>query len=90
MFQWVKNPNSIHDDAGLIPGLTQWVKGSSIAVICGVGCRCSSDPALLWLFQRPAAAAPIWPLAWEFPFATDVALKKKERGRVLYMLKWAF
>ena len=24
--QWVKNPTSIHEDVGLIPGLTQWVK----------------------------------------------------------------
>ena len=22
---WVKNPTSIHEDAGLIPGLVQWV-----------------------------------------------------------------
>ena len=24
--QWVKNPTSIHEGKGLIPGLSQWVK----------------------------------------------------------------
>ena len=40
MAQWVKNPTSIHEDTGLIPDISQWVKGSGIAVSCGVGCRC--------------------------------------------------
>ena len=40
---------------------------------CGVG----SDAALLWLWRRPAAVAPIQPLAWERPYAVGVALKGK-------------
>ena len=46
----VTNPTSINEDVCSIPGVTQWVK----------------DPALLSLRYRPAAAAPIWPLAWNF------------------------
>jgi len=46
---------------------------------CGVGCRCGSDPALLWLWHRLAATAPIIPLAWEPPYATGVALEKAKR-----------
>ena len=26
MAQWVKNPTSIHENVGLIPGLAQWVE----------------------------------------------------------------
>ena len=51
-------------------------RGSSVAVIRGVGCRYSLDPTLLWLWCRLAAIAPIGPLAWELPYATGDALKK--------------
>ena len=43
---------------------------------CDVGHRCGSDLALLWLWYRPAATAPIRPLAWEPPYAMSVAPKR--------------
>ena len=49
---------------------------------CGVGHRCSSDPPLLWPC-RLAAVAPIWPLAWEPPYAVDVALKSQKKSHKL-------
>ena len=44
---------------------------------CGVGYRFSSDPALLWLWHRSAAIAPIRPLAQELPYAVGVALRRQ-------------
>ena len=43
---------------------------------CGIGCRHGSDPGLLWLWRRLAAAAPIGHLAWVLPYAASVALKR--------------
>ena len=45
---------------------------------CGVGHRHGWDLALLWLWRRPAATALIRPLAWEPPYAADVALKRQK------------
>ena len=44
---------------------------------CGTGCRRGSDPTLLW--HRPAATAPIRPLAWKPPHATGAAQKMAKR-----------
>ena len=38
-----------------------------------------TDLALLWLWGRPAAPAPIPPLAWELPYAAGVALKREKK-----------
>ena len=46
---------------------------------CGVGHRRGLDLALLWLWCRPAATAPIGPLAWEPPCAVGVALKRQNK-----------
>ena len=40
-----------------------------------VGRRFGSDPVLLWLWRRLAAAALIRPRAWEPPYAAGAALK---------------
>ena len=68
MAHQVKNTTSFHEGADLIPGLIQWIKGSGIAASCSVGCRHGSDQALLWLWlwHRPAAAAPIRSLPGNF------------------------
>ena len=42
---------------------------------CGVGRRRGLDLALLWLWCRLEATAPIRPLAWEPPYAEGAALK---------------
>ena len=47
----------------------------------GVGRRPGLDPALLWLWCRLAAPAPIRPLAWEPRYATSAALEKAKRQK---------
>ena len=46
----------------------------------GVGGRHNWDPMLLWLWCR-LAAAPVRPLAWELPYAAQVALKKQKKKK---------
>ena len=67
---------------GIRPGAMK-LRVQSLALLiglriwCGVGSRCGLDPELL----RPAAAAPIGPLAWESPYATGAALKSKKKKK---------
>ena len=47
----------------------------------GVGRRRGSDRALLWLWYKPAATAPIRPLAWEPPYAVGEAQEMAKRQK---------
>ena len=49
---------------------------------CGAGCRRGLDPALLWLWHRPAATALIQPLVWELPYGVGVAQEMAKRQKL--------
>ena len=59
---------------------------------CGVVSRCGSDPSLLWLWRRLVATAPIRPLAWETPYATEAVAqeiaKRQEEEKKKNPSKW--
>ena len=48
---------------------------------CGAGRRCGLDPALLWLWHRLMAMAPIDPVVWEPPYAARVAQEMAKRPK---------
>ena len=76
-----------------VPSLAS-LSGLRIQSCCELLCRSQTrlDPALLWLWRRPAAVALIRPLAWKPPYDVGVALKrtkdqKKKTNWILSTLK---
>ena len=53
----------------------------AVAVSCGIGHRHGSDPKLLWLGRRPAAAALIQPPAWEPQNAEGKTQKRQKKKK---------
>ena len=62
---------------GWIPGFAWWVKDLALPKAAALSHRCGLDLVLLW--RKPAPAPPIQPLARDFPYAAEAALKRKER-----------
>ena len=75
----LRNQHNTREDEVLIPHLDQWVKDPALLKAARVGCKCSWDLVLLWLWRRPATAAPNWPLVQEHPYATSAAIKEEKK-----------
>ena len=89
--QQIKNPTECPWGFRFNPCPTLWVKDPVLTQAVELCHRCNSDLALLWLWCRLAAAALIWPLAWEPPYATGKGLKrqkKKQKAGVPVVAQW--
>ena len=78
--QWTRQVHSIHEDAGSIPGLAQWLR---IRCCCELWCRSQmrlrSRIAMAVAMTILAAAVLSQSPAWERPYAPGMALKKKKK-----------
>ena len=76
------NPTSIHEDVGLVPGLTQWLSIQHCHELwCGLQMRLRSRVAVA--VASAGSCSSDAPLAWELPYAAGVALKLKKKKKNL-------
>ena len=79
MVQRLRTLHGVREDA-----FDPWLPSVG-ATSCGVAHRCILDPAMLWLWlwRRLATVALIQPLAWELPYATGEAIKRKKKIKLM-------
>ena len=64
---------------GSIPGLRQWVKDPGVAGKLWLKSKTPLGSVLVVdMALKPAAVAPIRPLAWELPYAASASFKRKK------------
>ena len=57
------------------------LSGLRIWLCCGLWLQPQLDLAMVWLWCRPVATAPIQPLAWESPYVMGAALKRQRKKK---------
>ena len=84
---WLRTQQSVHEDAGAIPGPAQWAKDPTLLqAVLRSQMQLGSSVAMV----QTRAIALSRPLAWELTYATDMAIKRKKIIQVKLLFIFEF